>query len=161
MLSDILKCDTFSVLIDELDEDHRGVILLLKAIEDRLSAGAKDAAAEIARFLEIFVDDHFRREETVLARYGFPRLREHRKGHEEALARLTAFAAGLAAQGIIDGLNATESLKNHIVRELITEDLEYKWFFVDGNLNPRLQPDERETWEEMQARSMAWLGAAG
>jgi hemerythrin-like metal-binding protein len=83
---------TYSVGVEELDQQHRQLILLINQLHktvsdgDRLSTvmAAIDALVESARY-------HFGEEERMMERAGYAGLEPHRQKHQEMLAKLTEF----------------------------------------------------------------------
>ncbi len=76
-----------------LDDDHREIIGIIGGLDARTLR----ERPESFRALQARLEDHFRREETEMARLGYPRMREHQAEHRQLLEQLRYFdtAVGL------------------------------------------------------------------
>jgi hemerythrin-like metal-binding protein len=75
-LGDFTWKPEYSVGDDHLDDQHRGLIDLINMLEDESRMG------EVLEQLEIYVDEHFREEEAMLEKAGYPDLAAHKLQHK-------------------------------------------------------------------------------
>jgi hemerythrin len=80
----------YSVGVESLDSDHIVIASLINHIDDAKQFGSDEAA--VGRILAVLIDQaraHFRREEKLLEKHGYPELEEHRKVHRLVEEQLT------------------------------------------------------------------------
>ena len=78
----IIWTHDYSVGVDSLDSDHIVIFSLINHIDEAKRVGGDEAA--VGRILRVLIDRaqaHFRREEALLEKHGYPRLEEHRAAH--------------------------------------------------------------------------------
>lgn len=119
--------DKYSLNVAEIDEQHKKLVNLVNAMYDAMHAGTgRDMIGTvIAEFVE-YTDYHFKAEEQLLRRYGYPDYEEHKELHD-ALSRKAqnfkdAFDSGNAPSTIEVMLLLTNWLNMHILEE----DRKYK-----------------------------------
>jgi hemerythrin len=76
--------DTFTVGIEELDVQHRGLLDLINEIGDLADAQdtVRSAAFGALNAMIRYAENHFRTEEGYLERYGYPEYRQQKEQHE-------------------------------------------------------------------------------
>lgn len=80
---------TYELGIKEIDEQHKSLIQMLDNIYIACSRGEGTKYIEEAiRFLEGYVEKHFRDEEAIQALYNYPRIKEHQAIHKRYLEEL-------------------------------------------------------------------------
>lgn len=132
--------EQMSVAIKELDDDHKQAMAIINELEDALTHGDRDASIRQAHRLLLTMGEHFGREERLLAEHGYHRLEEHLRNHREAGKRLAAFGAVLSDRPVTELLPELQNLKVMFIERLILDDLDYKWFFLDRGLRPKVGP---------------------
>ncbi len=77
---------TLTVQVDEIDEDHRRLVELYEELERAVREGESQVlTGMLAAELVSCTDCHFRHEERLMYRYGYPGLEEHRREHQELM----------------------------------------------------------------------------
>jgi hemerythrin len=74
--------DDYSVGIDSLDADHIIIASLVNHIHEAKRVGTDEAV--IGRIVQVLINHaqaHFRREESLLEKSGYPELEEHKRAH--------------------------------------------------------------------------------
>lgn len=67
--------DSFSVGNEKMDEQHKGLMVLINMLDDA------DMTGPVLDQLQIYVDEHFRDEERLMEEAGYAGLPAHRKQH--------------------------------------------------------------------------------
>lgn len=82
--------ETMRIGVDAVDDDHRAIFETLNTLL-RLSSDKNAVDCNIGRVDSLLARarDHFRREETVMERIGFPDLDQHRTSHREFITQTT------------------------------------------------------------------------
>jgi len=120
----------FSVGIEKLDDDHRHLFLLLKQLH--ISPATRENALAlnlILRELAWYAQTHFRDEEALMKRYGYPEVTAHRSEHDYFTGQVVQF--GQQFQSRQHGVSAevSEMLQQWLVQHILQEDTAYARFF--------------------------------
>lgn len=78
--------------IDEIDAQHRRLFELVNGLNAAIAQ--KESRAVVGRTLDELVEytrTHFAAEEAMMARYHYPQIEQHKKGHEKLLHRVLTF----------------------------------------------------------------------
>ncbi|MBX9635566.1 MAG: bacteriohemerythrin [Magnetospirillum sp.] len=74
-----------------LDSDHRILINLLNQLHDATETGqSREVVGSVINVLLEYTEHHFRREEVLMARSGYPQQAEHESKHRELESRVRA-----------------------------------------------------------------------
>jgi len=68
-----------------IDDDHKMLFSIVNNLVDEVNEETASDPRQIGSLLEAlteYIDSHFSREELFLEQYGYPRLNEHRDGHD-------------------------------------------------------------------------------
>jgi len=107
---------------DHVDSEHRALYALVAEMDDLIEAGETDEVVEasLTRVLT-YAHEHFRHEEELMARIGYPDLERHRLLHTEFAAEAERLSierlAGVhfSAEGLADFMHAW--LNTHVGTE--------------------------------------------
>ncbi|MEZ5786478.1 MAG: hemerythrin family protein [Xanthobacteraceae bacterium] len=106
-----------------LDLEHQGQLDLLLDIEAEIRANAKreKLAASLDRLIE-FTSLHFMSEQLLMRQQAYPGLPDHEAEHDELMAQMRDFQAGIAAGDRV--LTATDlaALHDWVLRHIHTQD---------------------------------------
>ncbi len=125
--------ETFVLECEELDKDHRRLVEMVNEISATVDDGHyQDCAKQVAEFVA-FTKDHFRREERLLTRAGYPDVGKHGRHHarlDEKMDHIVEFAAQAETNEM-----ARESLKKELIYfvmdDVITSDMDFKTFMAN------------------------------
>ena len=113
--------DSYSVGDSRMDAQHKGLIALINLLDD------KSRIDEALRKLEIYVTEHFRHEEELMERAGFPDLEKHKEQHHAFVAwfetQRRAYEAGKASDTA--HLDIQGYLKIWLVNHILFSDKAY------------------------------------
>lgn len=88
--------ESFSVGVDELDRQHRGLLQATAGLAAAMRENAgRRAVGQVVSELAWYAREHFLAEERLMAQWRFPGLDEHRAEHERFARRLGYFSCGL------------------------------------------------------------------
>jgi len=74
--------DSLLIGVEEIDNQHKRLFLLINRLQQKLTAGhGKDALEETLQALIQYVYNHFSREDAFMASNNYPEIEEHRKEH--------------------------------------------------------------------------------
>lgn len=81
--------DRMETGVKEADEQHKKLVSLVNELYDAMKQGkSKDILNKALNELVKYGVQHFNTEETLMTKYGFPGLAEHKKEHEAFKAKI-------------------------------------------------------------------------
>lgn len=110
---------TLSVDVPEIDEDHRRLVDLFNILNHAVAEG--DSREYVDAVMEELISCtawHFRHEERLMLKYGFPGALEHKAEHEELIAAVRAAQEKLQREG----------------KAMVGEDLQYLEHWLTGHI---------------------------
>ncbi|MDH5188568.1 MAG: bacteriohemerythrin [Rhodospirillaceae bacterium] len=119
--------DSYSVGVDELDDQHMVLIDMINYLHKVESEGGD--LTEVMKSLSWYVRDHFALEETMMKNAGYPDMEEHIAGHREFEKWFKSVQSDMET-GKSDTKIIAKSIGEHLIDWLkhhITEDdMDYK-----------------------------------
>ena len=116
----------YGTAVPEMDEQHKALIQAAATLQQQIEGGApKDAVAEGVAFLVHYTETHFRDEEALMDRDGFPGLAFHRRKHEELMQSVGKLAQRLEREDAGLGPDVIMMLKHWVIGHILTEDWKY------------------------------------
>ena len=111
--------DIYAVNIHEVDDQHQKLISIMNSLFDAMQLGEGQAVVRaVLKELIDYTAYHFRMEEGLFRKYGYPELAAHKKEHEALAAAVEKFLVEFESGNkyiTIDLLNfLSEWLFNHI-----------------------------------------------
>ena len=110
--------DEMSVVIPDIDEDHKHFIILIHDL-NRTIADRKDSA-EIKRILQLIIEDaerHFAKEEKLFQEWNYPDLSLHAASHAQTLNALQGAKENCVPYGYDSSwIDAGLKIKKHFNR---------------------------------------------
>lgn len=126
-MTKILWEDRFSVGVEYLDNQHKGLIRIINDLDEAQRNGA--LIARIIGDLRAYVDEHFRDEEKQLESAGFPDLVNHKASHHKFEAWLESVETAHGS-GYTDELEMAEwvstYLRDWLINHILRSDMAYK-----------------------------------
>lgn len=118
--------ESYSVGVPQLDRQHKMLVDLINRLQTADQDG--DVMPEVFDALRTYVREHFRTEEALLERAGYPELAEHRREHQVFVDWLkavqSAYGLGGAASFLIND-SVVAFLKNWLVSHILVSDRAY------------------------------------
>ena len=125
---------SFEIEVDIIDDDHRR---LVDSINEIIQALNNEQFELCAQLVPDFVDlskQHFRREESLLAKYDYPQTDNHIKHHASLDDKMETMLA--LATKVADSPPAAEALRKELIffmmDDIINEDMDFKSFMVNA-----------------------------
>ncbi|HET8748241.1 MAG TPA: bacteriohemerythrin [Ramlibacter sp.] len=114
--------EAFRTGIADLDAEHQQLFALVKGLEP-------DKATQLLAALVEYIVTHFTHEEALMARSGYPGLRQHVEMHEALSARVSEFLVGGTGWSG-ERVQALRSFLNKwLVEHILTHDLAFgRWY---------------------------------
>jgi hemerythrin-like metal-binding protein len=119
--------------VAEVDDDHRTLVRLINDLDEMLSQGGDPARMGVViDDLVDYAENHFRREEDLLVKLGYPDAVDHAECHDGFGHRLGALVAGCM---IDPGPDSITRLRDHLhswlIDHIMTEDMQFAAFVRD------------------------------
>lgn len=120
----------YSVGIETIDNDHRQLFSLLNQVHLSQSGRQSHAALNhILGELDYYAQTHFREEEALMKRYGYPEFAAHRAMHDDFTAQVARLREHfqIGQEGVILEISAT--LQNWLAQHILQSDAAYATYF--------------------------------
>jgi hemerythrin-like metal-binding protein len=127
--------DSYSVGVEQLDNDHRRLIQLINNLQTAIHYPAGEQFEREA--LDALVDytrTHFKREEELMEKYDFPGFEAHRQIHQNMIAEVDALMASYDKDPEKTLEKASSCLKRWLLNHINGTDQEYAAFFRQKNI---------------------------
>ncbi len=121
----------YSVGVAAMDAEHKRLVELTNGLYEAMSAGK--AGGIMGAVIDDLVDYtriHFKHEEELMQRHGFPKLAAHRQAHREFVSRVESLAADVRENKIGVALRTGDFLKKWLAGHIQGMDREYSAFFA-------------------------------
>ena len=110
---------SYSVKVEQFDEDHRRLFAFLNKLHDAMKAGHGDQVIQgVVKEMADYTKFHFSAEEAVLQKTDYPDLAAHRAQHQSFIKKVEEFQhdlkAGKGGQSIAVTGFLRDWLSNHI-----------------------------------------------
>ena len=119
---------SYSVGEATLDRDHRILVDLLGQLHETTETGqSREVIGSVLTALAEYVEDHFRREEAMMAAAGFPDLAAHAEDHRELEQRVfTLHRRYFAGEKAVLGEDVIDLLKKWLTEHILVTDNSYR-----------------------------------
>ena len=125
----------FIVECEKLDKDHKRLVEMVDEITTKLDNGVTENCKKMVTDFINFTKAHFRREEKLLTKIGYPDVEKHRNHHnylDKKMGHILEFTDSVATNKL-----ARESLRKELIffimDDVITTDLDFKEFIANNN----------------------------
>ena len=121
--------EQLSVGIREFDEDHQALITLINELWD--ANESRDGRAKIGptvAALADYVEFHFKREEALFKRWGFPGAEKHVQAHRNLIAQVEGLSKTAATAATLPEA-VFEFLRDWLIRHILGDDMIYASYF--------------------------------
>jgi len=122
--------DSFSVGIDSIDEDHKGLINIINELFDAVSHGvAKERiSSNLVKLLD-YTKTHFRREEILFEKTNYPLLEEHKQQHDAFIIKINNLQKDFDKGNQTISVELLKFLTDWLVNHILSSDRKYKEHF--------------------------------
>lgn len=119
--------DTFSVNVEEIDEQHRKWIDIINTLHDSLLGrkGLDEITLKSLKAMEEYGAFHFGYEEEYMARINYPDLPAHKKEHEEFLNKVRKYVEDEEAGKLVLNTEVMKMLMDWLQNHILRSDKRY------------------------------------
>lgn len=125
---------SFELDYQPIDADHRRLLALANGILGALDGGDFDACARLVPDFVAAARAHFRHEEALLEKLGYPDAETHHRHHRELIDKLETIQR--LSTNLADSKMARESLKTEltffVLEDVINADLDFKPYLPES-----------------------------
>ncbi|MBP6409160.1 MAG: hemerythrin family protein [Fusobacteriaceae bacterium] len=123
--------DEYSIGIVEIDEQHKKLFELSEILNE---ATEINEIKDILLFLEEYMQFHFNTEESMMRKYNYELIEEHKKLHDDLKEKVTGYIElyFLGNYSFIEELE--EVVQEWIYEHILEEDRKYKEFFKNKHI---------------------------
>lgn len=122
--------DSYSVGIESIDEDHKGLINIINELFDAVSHGkAKEHLSGVLAKLIDYTKIHFKREETYFEKTNYPLLEEHKQQHDAFIVRINNLQKDFDKMNLTISVELLKFLTDWLVNHILSVDRKYKEHF--------------------------------
>ncbi|MBN2694607.1 hemerythrin family protein [bacterium] len=122
--------DSYSVKILSVDREHQKLFDIINEFYDQLmTKQAKQLIVETLANLSMYTKTHFRNEELLMQKYGYPKYAEHKTLHEQYVAKIDEYKEKIAANKIVMTHELATFLKDWLLNHVLKIDKQYSSFF--------------------------------
>ena len=123
--------DSFSIDIDEIDQQHQKLFGMINALADAIQGEPdKDILRRIADELISYIDIHFTHEETCFDRFGYTQARQHKKEHAYFVQQVLEFMDGFEQGNLAISTDMLRFLSDWLITHIKGSDRKYAPFFL-------------------------------
>jgi hemerythrin-like metal-binding protein len=117
--------DSYSVKVTCCDEEHKKLISLINSLHQAMSAGkGRSVIGPVIQELHNYVGSHFRNEEALMEKTGYPALAAHRGEHQKFVAQAVKFSDELE-EGLAVPMEVIMFLRDWLVNHIQHTDRAY------------------------------------
>jgi hemerythrin len=107
-----------------IDRQHRALIRQINELHDAVKEGRGTVQiGSVLGFLKSYTIQHFRDEELLMQRIGFPGYEDHKAAHESLLRRAAAWSAGSDPESDRLTSDVARTLSEWLGRHILEEDM--------------------------------------
>ena len=118
--------DEYSVGINEIDNQHKGLVILINELFNLMSKGkAKDNLKEILDHITDYTKKHFLAEETMLIKYAYPDFEQHKLEHIKFVEQLNNLKSDFYSGKVTISIEILNFLKNWLINHIMHTDKKY------------------------------------
>ena len=128
--------DSYSVGIEHLDNQHKGLVQQINTLHDAMKIGkAKTTLDEILRGLIQYTSSHFKSEEILFAQYDYPDSKTHTAEHEDFVKEVLSFKEDYDKGRVMVTFEVMDFLKNWLIKHILGSDMNYKSFLLEKGVH--------------------------
>lgn len=113
----------FSVGVERFDDDHRHLFSLLNQLHMSMAGWERNSALNlILKELVWYTQTHFRAEEVLMKRYGYPELAAHRAEHDRFTEQVIQFVAHFQSGRNEITVEVSDTLQEWLAQHILQSD---------------------------------------
>ena len=125
----IVWTEEFSVGVDEMDRQHRVLIDLINRLVTHDKNSEAETVSDILNELNDYIALHFKQEEAMLEKAGFPQLEQHKIEHVSLIEQFSDILMQTMKNPESTSADLLELLLHWLKGHILHDDMAYRDFF--------------------------------
>lgn len=122
--------EKFSVLVPELDEEHKKLVIMINSLHDAMKTGkGKDILPQTLDYAAEYALKHFAHEEMLMVKYRYPDYANHKKAHDEFVQKVGVYKEQLNSK-TLQAVQLMKVLQEWLVSHILQIDQKYSLFLA-------------------------------
>ncbi|HAF30120.1 MAG TPA: hemerythrin [Bacteroidales bacterium] len=118
--------DKYLVGYDEIDNQHKGLVIMINELFTFMTEGkSKENLEIIFDHLTVYTKEHFSNEEKMMLKYDYPDYEQHKLEHVKFIERLNSFKSDFENNKITISLELLNFLKDWLLNHIVITDKKY------------------------------------
>lgn len=118
--------DKLSVGNAQIDSEHKKLVDLVNRLHDAMKAGkAKEEIGGVLSELVNYTMVHFKNEEALMAKGGYPNLAAHQKEHQDLKLKVQDLLKKYNAGSVTLGIETANFLRDWLQKHILETDKQY------------------------------------
>jgi len=116
----------YSVNISQIDSQHKKLVDIINDLHDSMKAGkSKEILGKILDELINYTANHFKTEEELFDRYGYPDKNTHKRQHSDLVDQVLKFKSNYESGKSVLSIDLMNFLKDWLVQHMTGSDKKY------------------------------------
>jgi hemerythrin len=116
----------YSVNISQIDSQHKKLVDIINDLHDSMKAGkSKEILDKILNELIDYTSNHFKTEEKLFDKYGYPDKITHKRQHSELVEQVLKFKSSFESGKSVLSIDLMNFLKDWLVQHMTGSDKKY------------------------------------
>lgn len=127
--------ETYNIGVDAVDRQHQELVVKLNEfMEACIQQKGKEMIMETLSFLKAYTVEHFRSEEEIMRKHGYPDYAEHKKEHDGFIAAVVELEDMIRSQGagILSTMKLNRTLTDWLLTHISKKDLKIGEYLRGG-----------------------------
>ncbi len=122
--------DEYSVGVQQIDVQHKRLFEILNEFYDDIMAiRGQEVLQKVVNDLSEYAVIHFKTEEDIMTKIGYPDYDAHKKEHETFVQKVIDLQKNLQGGGFVLSIDVLNFLKDWLVHHILKVDKQYTEFF--------------------------------
>ncbi len=118
--------DNLSVKVKAIDDQHKELVNLINKLNDAMrQRRSKEMMLEVVDELKNYTVNHFKKEEQLFDKYGYPETEQHKKAHQAFVEKVLDFEKGLKDGSAKVTMDVMRFLKDWLIQHIQGVDKRY------------------------------------
>lgn len=135
-MDNIQWSDKLSVGVGSIDAEHKKLINLVNELNQHILVGSRnEAAGNALSGLIDYTVTHFKNEEDLMKKHGYPGYPNHKTEHEKLTAKVLDFKDRYVSGKTGFTIELIKFLQDWLINHIEGTDMAYKKFFMDKGVS--------------------------
>jgi hemerythrin len=118
--------ESYSVKIAQIDSQHKKLVDIINNLHDSMKAGkSKEVLGKILNQLIDYTANHFKTEEDLFDKYGYPDKIAHKRQHGDLVDQVLKFKANYESGKSVLSIDLMNFLKEWLIQHMSGSDKKY------------------------------------